>query len=385
MKILQFGFIDSLNIGDRLIAEEINVQFLSGFEVQQISYLGQTKEQICLDTIEKEQQGMQSKNKVKRKIHTFLGKKPDIAEVEQLIKASNGIVFSGGNLLFDLNRRSRSYKKIEWIIRLAKENNSPILALSVGVGPFKSKNQEKRAVKTLKECDYISVRDKKSADYFKDSEVELMQDPVFVSKKLNDLKRQQTKTNKSEIIIGFSVIDSRLAGESEEEYRAYLLALSKIIRNSEKKDRKIILYSTEIRDYQAVNDLLALLNDLGNVEKIFIRSEEQLYRLYKDLDLIVGTRMHSMIFGVSANIPIIGISWQDKVTEMFRLLNQLDSCFSIHSLEEDRIEITNRINEKIHALSDQKLVLKQQVERFQEKSDLEKERIQELLNSKWKS
>lgn len=375
MKILQFGFIDSLNIGDRLIAEEIQHQYLENHEIRAVSYLGTPRENI--PSIADSSVGKsKKKNKLKQKLAMIIPYHPDRGTedlVEQWIADADCIVFSGGNLLFDLNKYSKSYFKLKWIVELAKKHNKKIIALSIGLGPFKTEKQEKEAVSVLNELSYVSVRDLKSASYFK-KEVAVIQDPVFTSAFFAPLAKRGRLKNEKKIAV--SIIDYRLAGASHEQYWAYIKQMAELLVTLSIK-YQVTIFSTEMRDYQAVEDISQLLVDVVQIKTI--RSKEELYLLYEESTLIIGTRMHSMIFAVAANIPVVGISWQDKVTEMFRILADPTSCFSIQELEKQQTAILERVEYKMSHIEDERYLLGEIGQFFQEKVFEEKERVNALL------
>lgn len=375
MKILQFGFIDSLNIGDRLIAEEIQHQYLENHEIRAVSYLGTPRENI--PSIADSSVGKsKKKNKLKQKLAMIIPYHPDRETenlVEQWIADADCIVFSGGNLLFDLNKYSKSYFKLKWIVELAKKHNKKIIALSIGLGPFKTKKQEKEAVSVLNELSYVSVRDLKSASYFK-KEVAVIQDPVFTSAFFAPLAKRGRLKNEKKIAV--SIIDYRLAGASHEQYWAYIKQMAELLVTLSIK-YQVTIFSTEMRDYQAVEDISQLLIDVVQIKTI--HSKEELYLLYEESTLIIGTRMHSMIFAVAANIPVVGISWQDKVTEMFRILADPTSCFSIQELEKQQTAILERVEYKMSHIEDERYLLGEIGQAFQEKVFEEKERVNALL------
>ncbi|EPD1725747.1 hypothetical protein ACR6LP_002605 [Enterococcus faecalis] len=49
-----------------------------------------------------------------------------------------------------------------------------------------------------------------------------------------------------------------------------------------------------------------------------------------------------MIVAISQNIPVIGLSWQQKVDEMFKNTNLTNSCYDIENLEDYLDEILEK-------------------------------------------
>lgn len=378
MKILQFGFIDSLNVGDRLIAEEIRNQYLSHHEIIASSYEGKPDEKISPIYGELES-NVVKKNRLKRKLSMLISYHPDQItkrRVDEWVKQSDFIVFSGGNLLFDLNRYSKSYLKLKWIVNLAKKHNKKVLALSIGIGPFKTKKQEQKAVKLLSELSYVSFRDERSAKYFS-KKAPIVQDPVFTSSFFSPLANSIIRKKEKKIAI--SILDYRLAGASKEQYFTYIQQMAEIILTLSAK-YQVTIFSTELRDYKAVEEIHRLL--AGTVVMKKFGSMDELYKLYEESQLIIGTRMHSMIFSVAANVPIIGISWQDKVKEMFQLLDDPTSCFEIDELMTQKQSIIERISYKMDHLEDEQFFLNERKLLFNEKVVQERKRVNNLLDIK---
>ncbi|NTK05486.1 polysaccharide pyruvyl transferase family protein, partial [Enterococcus faecium] len=84
-----------------------------------------------------------------------------------------------------------------------------------------------------------------------------------------------------------------------------------------------------------------------NIEYMFVGSKKQLIDLYEDLDIIIGTRMHSMIVAISQDIPVIGISWQPKVSEIFKIIDNENSVFDIKTFGEKTDEIIAILNKQL--------------------------------------
>lgn len=83
------------------------------------------------------------------------------------------------------------------------------------------------------------------------------------------------------------------------------------------------------------------------MQLIVITDKEELLELYQGLSLIIGTRMHSMIVAVSQFVPIIGLSWQQKVVEMFKNLEMEEDVLPIEELPEKRVLLLEKVNEKL--------------------------------------
>lgn len=359
MKILLLSFTDSSNFGDQLIVEQLKKRLQNYGDV--ITYSYSFKKNIEYLTLKTPPTSKEKLNKIKQiysdyfrknilfdKLHGFNmvhNQKKRINKSEFLydLQKSDLLVIGGGNTIFDLTKHSRSADKYEVIVSQAIKEKKIIYFMDIGIGPFCTEKQLIKTRQLLSKADFVTVRDEASQSLLDElPNVQLSIDPVFSYENSMVTKISNNK-------IGFSVIDLRLNKSSKTEYEKYLLATKKLILKilNFYPDQEIVLFNSEVRDYVAVNDLITLLKNTNRIESVFIGSKSDLIELYKNLKLIVGTRMHSMILAISQGIPIVGLSWQAKVTEMFKIMSDEKSVFPITEIEENIDRIFAQINEKI--------------------------------------
>ena len=58
--------------------------------------------------------------------------------------------------------------------------------------------------------------------------------------------------------------------------------------------------------------------------------------ILKNADLIMGMRLHSLIMGAALLKPLVGLSYDPKVTSFMQLLRQPD-CFALDSAEASQL------------------------------------------------
>ena len=61
-------------------------------------------------------------------------------------------------------------------------------------------------------------------------------------------------------------------------------------------------------------------------------------KTYSEYDLVIGTRMHSCILGISQGIPTIGIAYQPKTLGVFGLLNIDEYAIDANNFEYSQLE-----------------------------------------------
>lgn len=365
LKALLVSFIDSSNIGDRLIAETLSEQLLIGIETKKYSYKLIEESQIKIN------QELVRRSKSHDLYYKYLRPMPfmkniiskgkwrrsrkrmydptTIQQFETALKQTDFLVIGGGNAIFDSSPATLSAQRFDQVVSLAKKHQVPIVVSSIGIGPFSTEKQEQAAIDTLKKCDYVTFRDRRSLDYLRNTQHSAAYasvDPVFLLPA--KLPFEQLKTQKgSQQRIGICVIDYRITGCSYKVYQRYLEEMRKLIQQLSGFKREIILFSSEVQDYETIEALYSDFQKDPQVDVVFIKDKEDLLDLYQTLNVVVGTRMHSMIVAVSQYVPIIGLSWQQKVVEMFKNLGLEKDVLMIEDLAAERDNIAEKVEEKL--------------------------------------
>ncbi|NBJ47149.1 hypothetical protein C6N01_13120 [Enterococcus faecalis] len=355
-EVVMVSFIDSSNIGDQLISRTIEQELLIDYEVKNFSYKYVENDFYCKSTNKKRRNWF---NKIYNKyiknikvVHTPIAKakwllyynyklkRQDSEKLRKALRETGVLIIGGGNVIFDSSEYTFSALKFAHLLDIAEEEGAEIFVCSIGIGPFQTEKQEKEAVKQLKRCKAVVLRDSLSQRYCIENGFETAVksiDPVF-------LLRAEDKVMVKKIpIIGICVIDYRISGASYEEYVSYLNNLKRLITILDNYlSVKIVLFSTEKEDYNTINELEEGLHGLRSVSSRTVNSDKELLKMYSTFDLVIGTRMHSMIIAVSQNIPVIGLSWQQKVDEMFKNIDLYSNCYDIEKLHDYLYEIGDK-------------------------------------------
>ncbi|OZU88241.1 hypothetical protein CIL03_11340 [Virgibacillus indicus] len=377
MKIVFVSFIDSTNLGDLLIADILEEKLMNEHSVTKYSFnFVPDRFVIRRDTeIKRTRKKMKLKNFYNEyfrkigiidKLHSLrvirnIEKNKYLTEFEESVKKCDFLVVGGGNAIFDLTRHSLSSYKFKKILSIAKKYNKKSLITSIGIGPFITKKQLEYTINSLKDANFITVRDQKSFNYIKPSlmeKVHLSIDPVFLLEKSSEVKGQRLEGKK---VISLCILDLSQNKDSVKKYNKYLQDLVEIILYLSEENYKVNLFSTEPRDYNAVYDVYEKVNAKSNVSVVNITNFKELIDLYSVTDLVIGTRMHSMIIALSQFIPVIGLSWQDKVKEMFQMINSPEDVIDIDDIENNMDTIKKLVSNKIknkHHITDNLVKLK---------------------------
>ena len=266
-----------------------------------------------------------------------------IGKVYKNLKELDLIIIGGGQLLMDLYSRGPMLYAMYSI--LGKLAGKTVIYHAVGAGPISTKIGKFFIGLGLKNATSISVRDIQSKElldkkYGIGDKVILAADPAFSLENKHNNKEQTNKT------IGFTTLPYfngvYWPGENMDKYNRYIGVLQETIQMLlDQTDYNILLFSTAYpADTISSTDLYNRINS-KNKDRLINRTDnlhpQQLLETISECDLIIGTRLHSLILAIVGEKPIIGIEYQPKVRNFMERVGLQDSCFKIDIMEAEEI------------------------------------------------
>ncbi|RBP37824.1 polysaccharide pyruvyl transferase family protein [Garciella nitratireducens] len=310
-----------------------------------------------------------------------------VVRVFKNIKEIDVLIIGGGQLLMDLFKRPPMLYCMYSI--LAKLAGKPVIYYCVGVGPISSIKGKFLIGLGLKNAMYISVRDIQSKrilneKYKLGDKVIVASDPAFFLNPKNTMKKLQR--NK---IIGFTTLPYfnkvYWPKEDQEKYNRYIEILRQTIEKLiEDTDYNIILFSTVYpADVISSTDLYKKITDKSRVTNITENlNPYELLETINKCDLIVGTRLHSLILSVVCEKPIIGINYQSKVKNFMEKINLKEYCFNIDTMEAQ--EIYSSIEKIIKDKREYDLAVSKSIQalyQMRKESDRNLKKIKEIIEN----
>lgn len=274
------------------------------------------------------------------------------------IKGCNLFVSGGGSLLQD-NTSTRSLVYYSSLIKLAKHFGKKIMFYANGIGPVhQAKNKE--LVRSVSEmADVISLRDEASVEALRsmrvgNKNIVLASDCVYAMAKGDREKGRAlleavgVSTDKK--LVGISVRSVRGISSDSEQFASF----ADMIAEAGYVPVFIIMQSPA--DEEAADAVIASMKH----KAYKIASQYEPYTMMGAIacmEVVVSTRLHSIIFAAHEEIPVLGIVYDPKVEAC---LNSLDmpSAGNFESfnakaafdkfieLEENRAEYIKKIEEK---------------------------------------
>lgn len=241
----------------------------------------------------------------------------DIAEVRRVLKKSDGLISGGGSLLQDVTGMG-TVIYYTFIIKMARFYKKPVFIYSQGIGPLKSpfaKFMVKSALKHVKG----TVRDKNSQTLLSTigvtGDFSLTPDPVLGS----SVPLKETEWIKKQKITKPYITVSLRDWPVTRNYKEKLAAVLDII--SEKGYTIVFISMHGSPDSQMAEEISSLMKQKSLVSSAFLTIEEKVY-LIASAELLIGMRLHSLIFAANAEVPFAALSYDPKIDSFAEELDQ---------------------------------------------------------------
>ncbi|MFK4304099.1 MULTISPECIES: polysaccharide pyruvyl transferase CsaB [unclassified Paenibacillus] len=243
-----------------------------------------------------------------------------LGEVRRAIKNSDGLISGGGSLLQD----ATSPKSIPYylaILKLAQWAGKPTFVYAQGIGPVQRKIFYPMIRSVFQRCEYVSVRDEQSAALLgtmklKRPAVEVVPDPVMglpMPSHSEGLHKAAVEGEDELPIVGVSV---RYWDKERRELMAIAEGLKKLVAERRVHLRFFPFHLPD--DEQAsrmVMDLLGDVRETGSRVSMCeqVTDPQQMLLEVSRCSLMIGMRLHSLIYAASHHVPPLGISYDPKI------------------------------------------------------------------------
>ena len=256
------------------------------------------------------------------------------------VKNCDILISGGGSLLQDVTSKNGILYYLG-IIKLAQMMHKKVMIYAQGIGPVNEPRNRKLVAKILNKVQAITVRDF-------DSRQELIEMGVY-----------------REILVCVDPVLGIRAGQIEEEQGVRLLHEANAGFQNGKKNLMVAARNWRHSDYffreiaQSCDAMaeqgwqivflpfhypedveagrrIAALMDREAVVLGGNYTPQETMAILKNADLIMGMRLHSLIMGAALLKPMVGLSYDPKVSSFMQLLRQPD-CFAVDSVEAEQL------------------------------------------------
>ncbi|HWQ75767.1 MAG TPA: polysaccharide pyruvyl transferase CsaB [Syntrophomonas sp.] len=238
---------------------------------------------------------------------------------------TSDLLISGGGSIFQDVTSSRSLLYYISVVLLARMLGKPVVFYAQGVGPIRRSFNRWLLGRVADRVNLITLRDQASRDFMhrlgvNKPPIKVTADPVFAL--------QANEDSKADMLRRFPFLNGdtgKCMGVSVRHWPAlqgYQQNLAVVLDYFARSGLKVIFvpmdYPADIKESELVASYMK--------EEYFLLSDEmtteQHLALICNLDLMVGMRLHALIFAASCDVPFTGISYDPKIDAFLDLFGK---------------------------------------------------------------
>lgn len=266
----------------------------------------------------------------------------NLFKVMYYMKNSRLFINGGGSLIQD-NTSTRSLFYYLGMIWLAKRLGMKVMIYANGIGPLSKKRNRDLTKKVIDHVDVVTLREELSKKVMESLDIKrprifITADPAMnlnsASNKEIDMAFEEEGIQKGEHLVGISV------------------------RNWKNRDRLVSVVA-KVADYMiekyGVKPVFIPMQhpfDIGVIDDIVEKMKGKAYVLRKRYDgrhiigimkrmeMLIGMRLHALIFAASVGVPIVGLAYDQKVEGFLQYidLENVSSAGYVKNLEYDALK-----------------------------------------------
>jgi polysaccharide pyruvyl transferase CsaB len=346
MKVGIVGNYGNNNKGDEAILEGIIQQLEEGLQLSRadITVFSNQEEQM------KETFGVHARKLYYKKggrMGTFLN---TMRENKQAVQSLDLLIIGGGGIFMDL------YGTESFLFGLygylAKKAGTPAVLYGVGAGPIKTKIGAFILKQLAHSVKLVTVRDPESKALMEsigiNRDIHIIGDPAFKLPVNNDTHSFHPSIKKIAITAVPYYHGSYWPTENLAKYHDYVEGMAKNIDALLKQDPtlEINFFSTkQPQDTDVTKDIASRLTDPSLVtvyEDTF--DAKEMASFTHQHDLVIGTRLHSLILSLVSETPMMAVAYHHKVKDFMDMLELSDRVIDIEALSSEPTYFLSVVN-----------------------------------------
>ncbi|GIP63606.1 polysaccharide pyruvyl transferase CsaB [Virgibacillus pantothenticus] len=256
--------------------------------------------------------------KTKKTYHVNAVHRRKFWQVIEALKNTDGLISGGGSLLQD-KTGMLTIPYYAGIIKMAKFFRKPVFVYAQGMGPIKSALNKWIVKHALNQVEQITVRDKASRQLLSEigikQEISIVPDPV-VGLDASSYTHQWTITQTfNQKFVTISVRDWSTDHPFTKEIA---LCLDRVVQNGY---AVVFVPMHGEQDERKSKETASLMNEQSYISPVDDSLQSKI-ALIGESKLLIGMRLHSLIFSAINYTPFIAISYDPKIDAFASLVNQ---------------------------------------------------------------
>ncbi|MCK9479414.1 MAG: polysaccharide pyruvyl transferase CsaB [Firmicutes bacterium] len=255
-----------------------------------------------------------------RSMHRF-----NLLKVLRYMRRTKLLISGGGSLLQDVTS-TKSLIYYLAVINMAKNAGMKAMVYASGIGPIRGKKNKIRTAKVLNKVDLITLREPESFEELKllganHPAITITTDPAFSLRAENDaLVDNVFKSEKLDNGKGYFAVCIRQWKEADNGFNTKLAEVCDYI-NGKYGLTPLFISMQSGTDYNASCNVAKYIKSGYEIIKDCYTAPE-LIGVISRCKLVIGMRLHSLIYSAVAGVPLFGISYDTKVDSMLLYLGQ---------------------------------------------------------------
>lgn len=227
----------------------------------------------------------------------------NIFKIASLLKRTRLLISGGGSLLQDVTS-TQSYKYYSTIMKLAIRYGAKVMVYANGIGPLNTEKNRLDCKKLLEKVDKITLRDAQSLQELENmgikNEITVSADPAF--------SLQPADVEISEDIPYF-VVSVRKWKKLPEDF---LDKLSSVCSNIKEKYNMLPVF-VPMQSWMDNEISREIAQKCGGKVLSTFTDVETLIAYIKNSQFVLGMRLHTLIYALGVNVPVVALSYDPKV------------------------------------------------------------------------
>ncbi len=234
------------------------------------------------------------------------------------------LISGGGSLLQDATSIRNTYYYLS-IMSMAKMLGKKVMLYAQGIGPLYNNSTRRAVAKVLKHVDYITVRDEISKEELlslgiTNVPIQVTADAVLA---MHDPDLSIGENILSQYAMDLTKKRIGIAVRSWKSDTAYRSELAKALTKLKERDKveAIFIPMSHPEDTEEAKAICALMPQSGVVLEGPFNTTE-LLALSGSIDVMIGIRLHALVFSSLLKKPVIGISYDPKIISFLQMIGQ---------------------------------------------------------------
>jgi len=223
---------------------------------------------------------------------------------------------------------------------LARAAGIPVVFLSVGAGPLRSRLSRRLCVAALHRAAFVSFRDERSMQLTRTlgfrGEARVAPDLAFGLKVTPRIHSVRCRP-----VVAVNVLPWNHPGYWPDAdprlYERYVRVMASVCLELRQRDFQWFFFTTQRMDSAAARDVAremhAAASGSSEPDVRQCSSVRDLVHTVGEADVVIGARFHSVLIGSLCHVPTIGIAYHSKSRELLRMLGIEDYGLDIETLD----------------------------------------------------